>query len=211
MLIENLPIEYNVRISVIRDGDVIDRRESHNVLTNTGRAWLARLVGASAYPNGDPTPHTAAKIKFIGLGCGGSLQTQAGFIKQQSATVTVSNLEDPVPFKPDQLGKNFYLKQVIPQATNTTFFPSDFRTKFMVEVAETEISYEGSTTAGSLVSVGTNVPISEAGLYLSTATDGGRVLPANAKSIGEMVCYDVFSPVFITPNVMVRIEWELRF
>lgn len=212
MPIDNLPVQYNVRISVLRDGKVVEKRESHNVLTNTGRAWLATLVGASAYPvGGDPTPHTPDRIKFMGLGCGGSLQTGANLLKFQSATVDVTNLEDAVPFKAGPNNTNYYLKQVTPQSINTTFFPTAYRTRFILEIAENEISYAGSTTAGSNQAVNTNVPISEAGLYLSSAPSGGLVTPAAAKTLGSMVCYDTFSPIVITPNVMVRIEWELRF
>lgn len=221
MLIESLPIQYNVRISAIRDGKIVDQRESHNVLTNTGRAWLAELVGANAYPNGAPTPHTTNRIKYMGLGCGGNLQTNsvpinANFARNQTAVVTVTDLEDAVPFKAGQNNKNYYLKQVVPQTKGPTFFPTAFRTKFIVEVAEAEISYAGSTTARSNTQVNTEVPISEAGLYLSAVDSdndrqGGLATPAIARSMGSMVCYDIFSPIIITPNVMVRIEWELRF
>ena len=211
MLIDNLPVQYNVRISALRDGKVVDRRESHNVLTNTGRAWLATLVGASAYPTPYPTPHTPDRVKYLGLGCGGSLQTGNNFLKFQSATVDVTDLEDAVPFRAGSNGTNHYLKQVAPQAFNSIYFPSPYRTRFITEIAENEVSYIGSATAGSNQVVDTSVPISEAGLYLSSAQNGGLVTPAGARTIGSMICYDTFSPLIITPNVMIRIEWELRF
>lgn len=211
MLIDNLPVQYNVRVSTLRDGKVVDRRESHNVMTNAGRAWLATLVGASAYPTPYPTPHTPDRIKYMGLGCGGALQTDVNFLKFQSATVDVTDLEDAVPFQAGPGNTNHYLKQVAPQAFNSTFFPSPYRTRFILEISENEISYVGSATAGSNRTVDTSVPISEAGLYLSSAQSGGLVTPANARTLGSMVCYDTFSPITITPNVMVRVEWELRF
>ena len=51
------------------------------------------------------------------------------------------------------------------------------------------------------------MPISEAGLYLSSAQTQPQV-PTNDN---KLVAYDIFSPIIVTPNVMLKIEWELRF
>lgn len=202
----------NVTVKLKKDGKVIDKRVSHNVFTNVGRAWLVQLFGSSAYSEDPPTPHNTAKIMYVGFGCGGALQTEAGYLRGQQELVTVQALQDPVSIA--AVGDGFqYLKVLDNQTVTTAHFPGNFRTLFTCDLAESEISFSGSYTRGSNVNVGTNVPVSEAGLYLSTAgayytadpEDGSDPLIDN-----YLVCYDTFSPVWVTPGVTLSIEWELR-
>ena len=55
--------------------------------------------------------------------------------------------------------------------------------------------------------VQSEVPISEAGLYLSSAVP----TTANPTQENGLIAYDVFAPITVTPNNRLRIEWELRF
>ena len=194
---------------------LIDKRLSHNVVTNTGRAWLTQLVGSGDYSQTPPLPHTTDKIGYIGFGCGGALQTNEQFAIGQSELVTVTSLQDPVPIQDLQAGGKLYLKQVSSQAQSSIFFPGDFRTRFIADLAEGELSYQGSVTRVSGQAVNTSVPITEAGLYLTSANP---VFDAGANSTGadpagpnSMIAYNVFDPIFVTPNVVLRVEWELRF
>lgn len=207
----------NVAISVFEGGELIDQRLSHNVVTNTGRSWLSRIVGASDYNTVVPTPHTHDKIKYIGLGCGGALQTDNDFATGQAELVTVSAVQDPIPFSLDA-GIGLYLKQVDNQSFGDVYFPGNFRTRFIVDIAESELSFANNTTLVSQKNVGTSVPITEAGLYLSSASPTYKAAVGNTPEIGSdpseanhLVAYNIFDPVTITPNVVVRIEWELRF
>lgn len=204
---EQLPVESNVRISLFDlQGELVDRRDSHNILTNNGAAWLARLVSSAAYPAGDPTPNTAERIKYIGLGCGGVLQTNAGFHAAQPAVVTVRALEDPVPYEGAGAAR-VWLKTVDAQSVTPTYFPVSTRVKFIVDLLPTEMSYGGNTAAVSGTAVATEVPISEAGLYLSSAVPN----IADPTQDNGLVAYDTFVPMTVTPNNRVRVEWELRF
>lgn len=209
MLTDQLPVESNVRITVRRDDRVLDVRESHNVLTNTGRRWLAQLVGSSNYANPNNLPaHNTEKIMYMGLGCGGALQTDVRFSRFQSALVTVTALEDQVKFNQDN--GLFYLKKVNNQVLGNTYFPgypNGSITKFVMELAESNLAFQGNTAYRSNTAVNTQVPISEAGLYLS----GAQTQPQVPSVDNRLVCYDVFSPIIVTPNVTLKIEWELRF
>ena len=207
--------KFNVKINIYEGGRLMDQRLSHNVVTNTGRSWLSRIVGASNYATNPPLPHRTEKIKYIGLGCGGALQTDTRFPKTQTELVTVTALEDPVPYSFNPVGTvSTYLKQVDNQvASSSVYFPGTFRTRFVVDVAEAEISFTGNETAVSGEVVGTSVPVSEAGLYLSSATptwDGGAV-GEDPSGPNELVCYNIFEPIVVTPNVVLRLEWEIRF
>ena len=123
-------------------------------------------------------------------------------------------LEDPVPYSRDAGDVRTYLKLCEDQNLTTEYFPSDFRTLFIASVAETEISFAGNTTRVSNVVVNTSVPISEAGLYLSTALPtfshpavGAEADPAGAN---ELAAYNIFEPIPVTPGIVLRAEWELR-
>ena len=207
----------NVAVSVYEDGNLVDQRLSHNVVTNNGRSWLSRLVGASDYNTLVPTPHTNDKVKYIGLGCGGALQSDTDFATGQAELVTVTALQDPIPFSLDN-DVGVYLKQVDNQSFSSVYFPGNFRTRFVVDISESELSFAGNTTLVSQQNVGTAVPVTEAGLYLSSATPTYKAAVGNVPAIGvdpsqanHLVAYNIFDPVTVTPNVVVRIEWELRF
>ena len=205
----------NVAIGVYKDGKLIDKRLSHNVVTNTGRAWLSQLVGSGDYSQDPPLPHNTDKIGYIGFGCGGALQTDQNFAIGQSEMVTVTHIQDPVPIADLAGGEKLYLKRVSDQAQSSVFFPGDFRTRFIVDLAEGELSYPGNATRISGHVVGTSVPITEAGLYLTSAgpsfNDGANTPGADPAGPNGMVAYNVFDPIFVTPNVVLRVEWELRF
>lgn len=207
----------NVAISVFKDGKLIDQRVSHNVFTNTGRTWLSRLVGSYDYSQSPPPQHNLEKIKYIGFGCGGALQSNNDFATGQTELVTVTSLQDPVPVSIDG-DQRLYLKQVDNQTNSSIYFPGDFRTRFIVDIAESELSFTGNITRVSNMAVGTSVPISEAGLYLSSANprfthnaSPANPLEADPAGPNKLVAYNIFDPIHVTPNVILRVEWELRF
>ncbi len=218
ILSEKLEPTINVAVAVFsKDGELLDQRLGHNVFTNTGRNWLARLVGSDGYSFDPPSPHRTDKIMYIGFGCGGALQSDSNFATGQTELVTVTALQDPVPVSID-VNQRLYLKRVDDQKNNSVYFPGDFRTRFIVDIAEDELSFAGNVTRVSNVEVGTSVPISEAGLYLSSADprfthDANPPLPneADPAAPNYLVAYNIFDPIHITPNVILRIEWELRF
>lgn len=212
------------------DGCVTDRRDSHNVFVDQGRQWLRNLVGmgAAAYlnPNGagaadqnmtsdagqsgnaDTLAITGKtyKVRFIGVGVGGALQTitppgPGGFIEE----TTVNRLEYPVQSAegtPDE-----WLKEVLPQddLSNVQLFPDSFSIRFRALFGATDISF-----ANQIDGFGTAVPISEAGLFHSQA---GLLTDPTVGTNGSLglVAYNIFSPIVKTPNFTLEIAWSLRF
>jgi hypothetical protein len=210
-----LNVEVNFALGVYdkASGRLLEMRRTHNVTTNVGRDWMVTLFGSSDYSQVKPTPLTDDKIMYMGLGVGGALQTDNQYANTQAELVTVVALEDPVPFS--EVGNvKTYLRQVNNQSLTTTYFPGSFRTVFILDIAETEISYAAAKSRVSDVAVGTAVPISEAGLYLSSAVptyDAVAILGVDpATSTNKIVAYNIFDPIMVTPNVVIRAEWELR-
>ncbi len=217
LLSDKLDPTINVAIAVIKDGKLIEERFGHNVFTNTGRDWLSKIIGSDNYSQDPPSPHNTDKIKYIGFGCGGALQTDTDFATGQTELVTVTALQDPIPISVD-FDQRLYLKQVDNQANDSIYFPGEFRTRFICDIAEDELSFAGNITRVSNVEVGTSVPITEAGLYLSSANprfthDANPPLPDEADPAAEnyLVAYNIFDPIHVTPNVILRVEWEIRF
>ena len=185
------------------------RRDVHNIMTNTGRDWLVRRLGAVSY--GPEVPHVTTLVKYAGFGCGGALQTDVQFPNTQTELATVVSLQDPTPFS--TVGNlSTYLKTLNTQSITSTYFPGVGRTVFICQVPESEISYLTAATYSG-VSVGTSVPLSEAGLYLSNAGPTyDPVAPAGTDptAANSLIAYNIFEPVTVTPNVVLRLEWELR-
>jgi hypothetical protein len=190
---------------------LVDKRETHNVMTDTGRAWLVQRLGSSNYANAEPTPNTTEVIKYVGLGVGGALQSTPGYAHAQAELAQVTALEDPVCF--EKVGSvQTYLKTVKNQTTESTFFPGVGRTVFIYDVPESLVSFETNTSFGGQT-VGTSVPVSEAGLYLSLANttyDTNNPLVDQPTAPNRLACYNIFDPIVVTPNVMLRILWEIR-
>ena len=204
-----LPVYCNVRVTLLTtDGVVLDTRESHNVVTNIGRDWVAHLLGSSDYSQPDPAPHDKRKIAYMAVGCGGALQDGVGFAKNQNELVTVVALEDPVPMFMDGNNLPVYLKGVDYQQATSTYFPSNAKTVFVVDIAESEVSFVGNMAKTSNKVVGTDVPVSEAGLYLS----GTNQNPINLHipEADALFAYDIFTPIHVTPNTVLRIEWSIQ-
>tara|TARA_R110002126_G_scaffold43108_6_gene123802 strand:+ start:131 stop:790 length:660 start_codon:yes stop_codon:yes gene_type:complete len=214
---DDLGLHFNVRITARENGKLIrsSTRESHNVFVNGGRAWVTQILGSSDYGQTPPTAHIRSKIKYIGFGCGGALQSDNQFANTRTEIVSVDALEDAIPYSVTG-GVSTFLKAVANQAQDTISFPDSYRARFIVTVLESEISYVGSTTRISLREPGLSVPVSECGLYLSSAaptfTTGGGGLGSEAdpSSANGLVAYNTFEPIPVTPNTVLRAIWELR-
>ena len=215
--IDKFPLEFNLRLSAYNKvtNNLVAQATKHNVTTNLGRKWVRNLLGASSYATDPPTaidPDALgnARVRYMGFGIGGINQT----ITEIDATATlatqlelagVTYLEDPVFVNSSE----DWLLEIEPQVlTNLEDFPDDYTIRFTGIISEDIISFTDNTAANSGIVVGTGVPISEAGLYISTA-DPTELL-SSLTNTAALVAYATFSPIYITPNVIVRVEWELR-
>lgn len=200
-----------VQVKDAKTGALLEERREHNVLTNVGRAWLRNLISTKLYPSPLPSNgyvegaayvYTSEKPGFMGFGVGGSFSS-APYYSSQDELVTVTELEDYV-----KVDSTNYLKEVVAQTSAEGSFPTAYSVIFETEIPESEISFAGSTSKSGNV-VGTSVPVSEVGLYL-TGADKTQT-PAHADNNTRMIAYNIFSPITITTAVVIRVEWEFRF
>ena len=184
-------------------GLLVDEKTVHNVLTNAGRSWLLRALAASSFDVDPPTPLETAKPKYMGFGVGGILQTDAQFANTQVEQSEVQWLEDPVPFSDS--GTPVYLKQIEAINSGSRHFPTDYVLRHICKILETEVTFVGATAAISGVVVDTQVPVSEAGLYLSTADP--QYTPGSAN---DLIAYANFDPIPFRPGLVGEAVWEFR-
>lgn len=211
---DRLPVTCNVRIRAIdvTTNLVVEERVGHNVLTNIGRTWLRNLVGATSYAATDPVSGwvegvgsaiTSERVRYQMFGVGGALSA-APFAHVQEELVAVTELEDWVRYDAAN-----YMVEVLPQTAGNDAFPDDFTIRFTGDIPESAVSFAGNTSGASLQAVGTSVPVTEAGLYLSGAVKTSD--PTAAANNTRLVAYNIFDPIRVTPNIVLRVEWEFRF
>lgn len=205
----------NVRVSRVTPDGIVLLKEHHNVLTEVGRAWHGRLLGALNFAASPPTPIETARPMYIGVGCGGVLQTDTRFSRRQAEVRAVTHLEDPVPISRSD-DERVYMKRIYNMSTASTLtYPTQTRPTYVVDFIAGEIAFAGNTTRTTAIAVGTNVPVSELGLYLSTAKTrfshvAGNENEADPLASNQMVGYCLISPTPVTPNSGLRVEWEFR-
>jgi len=211
---DRLPVTCNVRVRAVdtTTDKVVEERVGHNVLTNIGRTWLRNLVGAASYAAVDPITGwvegagnaiTSERVRYQMFGVGGALSSAPYFHAQEELT-TVTELEDWINYDATN-----YMVEVLPQIASNDTFPDAYTIVFVGVIPESAISYAGNTSGGSFQAVGTNVPVSEVGLYLSGADKTAD--SQDAANNTRMVAYNIFEPINITPNIVLRTEWEFRF
>jgi len=211
MLRDLIAVESNVRLRAYDRGVLVDERVSHNVLTNIGRNWLRDLVGAITFNPGvggaiaSPDSRTDERAMYIAFGVGGVLTSDPTLYNgTQEELTTVSVLEDYVQI----LGTPTYMKAAEGQGNGTDSIVGSYALRFITTILESEISFAGNVSKSG-AAVGTNVPVSEVGLYLSGA-DPTKDLD-DILNNARLVAYNQFDPIAVTPNIVLRVEWELRF
>ena len=210
------------RVSLIarERGKIVARRESDNVVVNAGRTWLRGLVSAQSYPELIPPTVAATDMnvnafdpatdvqtqskyrpRYIAFGVGGTMQTTtppgAGTFTE---VVTVTGLEAPVEYL--RGATTWYMAQVQDQdLTNTDYAPDAYSIRFRRIAGLTDISYAAQPTYG------VNVPLSEVGLFLSSAVP----TVTTSGSPAGFCAYNTFSTITKTPLITVEVIWEWRF
>ena len=215
MLGEDIPSSWNVKFEVRERGKLVESSEVHNVFTDDGRAWHGQLLGVASLQSDPPTPLVYTRPAYISVGCGGVMQTDSRFARRQAEVRAVTHLEDPVPIS-RVADVRTYLKRVYAMSLrNKVFYPDATRPRFITDFVEGEIAFAGNTTRTSSVEVGTSVPLSEFGLHLSSANTvfshvAGVLGEADPLVSNGLIAYCIRSPIILTPNVSLRVQWELR-
>lgn len=72
---DNIKVGSNVRLRLLDQpgGSIVEERESHNIFLNYGREWISELAAYDA----SLTPFRGDRVRFVGVGIGGTDQTMA--------------------------------------------------------------------------------------------------------------------------------------
>lgn len=206
-----IEVKWNLQIDLYERGKKRPwHHRTHNIVLNTGRQMFCELITASSFSGASYVRHQDSVVRYIGFGIGGVMQNNpaalaspysdpyptgySGTNVQTDTDVTVSRLERPVQVSPD-----VWMRQVSTPGT----FPTATSTRFIATFAEADLNF------GSF----TSVPISEIGLYKSSADPS---LPNGAAGAypgagGHTVAYDTFNTISKTGVFSIQVLWELRF
>lgn len=210
---ETVKISWNLEVLVhTRAGWLRHHQRTHNIVTNTGRQFLAESITASLFGPGTFVRHRDEVIRYIGFGIGGNRQTNpaagsspladaypagyGGTNTQTDVDVTVAGLERPVLVS---LGPDLWMKEVVAPGT----FPTPLQTTFIATFGQTEINV-GPHAA---------MPLSEIALYTSgadPALPNGSAGPYPGAG-GYAVAYDNFNDLQKTGLFDIQVRWTWRF
>jgi hypothetical protein len=191
---------------VMRDrGKIIARRDGHNIWLNLGREYLAQLIAYSSYT--PLTPERDDRIRYMGLGIGGSRQLALGTANAAPLVIAYpgSNLQtdiDPTVIRVERpvrvtggttaypgAGGDVWLGQVQAPATH----PVATQTTMSRLFTQTDVSYSTFLT----------VPLSEIGLFVGSAD------PAVYNNTA--IAYDTFDTISKTVAFELEVAWTIRF
>lgn len=208
-----IEVKYNLHIEARERGKLVRVSDTHNIFVDSGRNWLAQLMGYNTLPT-PPTapniitdPYTNHRIRYIGVGIGGDRQHyptsyfnsppldfySATFL-QNDTTPAVSHLETPVPCYGVGVGTTFWLAQV----TNVTTGLPNGQIRFTRVFTEDELSYNGFPL----------IPISEVALFTNDANPTTDPYPVRYD--GPMVAYDTLDTFPKNNSIVLQFDWTLR-
>ena len=169
----------------ITTGEIIAKRDGHNVWTNTGREYSCLL---KTYKNNNRETYREDKICYIGLGTG-----------TQVESVSVRSLSRPVAWS-----AGVFLKE-INHGLTTFQSPLGARTavRYTVRYGEGDLSLNSDVTF-----------ITECGLFTDGREGdfivGQRNVNISDAGLQSPVAYHTFDPIPKTSSVQLDIVWELR-
>jgi hypothetical protein len=199
--------ESNLELTLRERGKLVKapQRRVHNIWLNLGREYLASLIAYSSFA--PLTPERNDRIRYMGLGVGGSRQLAPGTANsppigsiypgsnaQVDTATDVIRLERPVRVSGGDaaypgLVTDIWLGQVQAPATHPTTTSTTFRRLFGL----LEISYLPFQS----------VPLSEVGLFTHAAN------PHIYNN--TMVAYDTFDTLSKTDAFELEVAWTIRF
>lgn len=204
MFVDKIEVRTNLKITARERGKIVARREGHNIWLDLGGEYIAQLLSYAAF--GPDTPVRDDRIKYMGLGIGGTRQLALpvansaplslgypGSNIQTDTDPTVTVLERPVRLTggssvPPYVGTDVWLGRV----TAPPVFPTARSVTFSRLFMQTEISYAPYVT----------VPLSEIMLFTAAAN-------INAYN-NTGVAYDTFDTLSKTGAFDLEVDWTLR-
>lgn len=202
---DTIEVKSNLIITARERGKIVARREGHNIWLDLGREYLAQLIAYNSF--GPDTPVRNDRIKYMGLGIGGTRQLAlttanaspisppySGTNAQDDQTAAVTTLERPVRVSGSSTNYPGISGDVwIGQVGAPPDLSGGTEVVFSRIFTSNEISY------GPFLSV----PLSEVMLFTSSAD------PENYQNTG--VAYDTFDTISKTSAVNVEFRWTIRF
>lgn len=202
-IVDRIPVKQNLSLTLRERGKIVDRRDGHNIWLDLGREWIAKLIAYSSFS--PDTPEEDYRVKYMGLGIGGTRQlvspvpspvgtTYAGTNTQTDTDPTILRLERPVRVLGSEsaypgVAGDQWVGRVQAPADHITATSTTFRRVF----TSSEVSY------GSFLTV----PLSEVGLFTAAAD------PENYQN--TMIAYDTFDTLSKTSAFDLEVVWTIRF
>ena len=202
---DRVEVRNNLKLIARERGKIVARRDGHNIWLNLGSEYLASLVAYASF--GPDVPERNDRIKYMGLGIGGTRQVALGVANSPPCSVSypgsnaqtdtnpaLTTLERPVRISGGSstypgLGGDVWLGRVTAPAGHVVTTQVTFSRLFSL----TEVSY------GSFLSV----PLSEIGLFTDAA------IPAVYNN--TCIAYDTFDSISKTNAFDLEVEWTVRF
>ncbi len=202
---ETIEVKNNLVLTARERGKIVARREGHNIWLNLGREYLAQLLSYSSFSPVTPTRND--RIRYMGLGIGGTRQLALGVANaaplaaaypgtntQTDTDPSVTVLERPVRVSgsnetPPYPANDVWLGQI--QAPPQMRTPTEVT--FSRLFSDMEISYSPYLT----------VPLSEVMLF------SGNADPNRYNNPG--IAYDTFDTISKTSSFDLEISWTVRF
>ncbi len=198
-------VKINLRMEMRERGKLVERRDGHNIWLDLGREYLAQLI---AYQSMTPlTPYRNDRIRYIGLGIGGTRQIAPTIVSQPPLSTDypgtnnqtdqdpeVTRLERPVRVTGSSTPFPYNANDVwLGQVQAPPEFPASNKVTFKRTFGNLEVSYPPYQV----------VPLSEVGLFTSNAN------PRVPNS--TMVAYDTFETLAKTDAFELEIAWTIIF
>lgn len=203
-----IELKWNIQIDVYERGKRRPWHErTHNIVTNTGRQFIAENITPQSLGPGSFTRHQDSVVRYIGFGIGGDRQSDpaaaaspyadahpagyGGTNVQTDTDVTVSGLERPIQVTNDPL----WMREITTPGT----FPDATRTTFVATFGGSDLNFGTFTSP----------PLSEIALFKSTANPA---LPNGSAGTypgagGHCVAYDTFNSIQKTGQITIEVRW----
>jgi hypothetical protein len=220
----------NVFIAHRRAGKLVECREVHNVWTFFGNQYLAEIVSLIP-PTASPQPERTDRIKYMGLGIGGVLQSDASVGSPPISTAyPVGSAE--LHYPPDyslygysngaQYDQSFptsprieTLERPIRRTGSQVAYPGNATDRWFIEPPNLYTTHQttqeltvhallDAPSGDYIYGTFTDFPLSEAGLFTSDAADQG--VPYQS-----LVAYVGFGTIVIDSTSELEFIWRVRF
>ena len=216
-------MKVNVAIKHYKCGELVERRDIHNVWVDNGRTWLSKLVSLTYLDPGNVPGDVFednARLRYFGLGMGGLLAAPMSLLGDYLAAY-------PPGHDPNASAGNTYnsanptgplistLERPIRRSGTQLPYPGDPADVWLYpDVAVYHRDNQSLTvdvvvdaTSGELI-YGTSIasmPISEAGLFNDAAGVGINT------PYSPLVAYVPFDTIYLTTESLAHFSWTVRF